>query len=272
LATGNHQPFGEPEHQPFHWPGGDRAALLIHGFPGTPAEMRALGTLLNERGWTVHAPLLPGFGPEIATLKQRRSSEWIAATRDAYQLLLRDYNSCLIVGNSMGGALAITIAAERAPTGVVLLAPFLRFANGWHHYLWPILKRLVREVRPFQKADFSSPEMRRAVAKMFKDADPDSAEVQRFVRAISVPTAAIDQVREIGRTASRAVARLQAPALILQGRNDLIATPERARALRYRLRDSTYIELEAGHDLVEPDGRAWAGVAHAVTAFADKLG
>jgi esterase/lipase len=34
--------------------GGDHAALLIHGFPGTPAEMLPLGTVLREAGWTVH--------------------------------------------------------------------------------------------------------------------------------------------------------------------------------------------------------------------------
>ncbi len=45
-------PFNGPEHADFTIPGGDPAALLVHGFPGTPAEMRPLAEALNERGWT----------------------------------------------------------------------------------------------------------------------------------------------------------------------------------------------------------------------------
>ena len=56
-----------PEHEPFFWEAGEPAALLVHGFPGTPAEMRPLGEVLHEAGWTVHGVLLPGFGPQIQT-------------------------------------------------------------------------------------------------------------------------------------------------------------------------------------------------------------
>ena len=39
----------------FELSGGDRGALLIHGFTGTPEEMRFLGHALHDRGLTVHA-------------------------------------------------------------------------------------------------------------------------------------------------------------------------------------------------------------------------
>ncbi|MBN1992742.1 MAG: alpha/beta hydrolase [Anaerolineae bacterium] len=32
------KPFQGDEHQPFYWNGGQPAALLVHGFPGTPAD------------------------------------------------------------------------------------------------------------------------------------------------------------------------------------------------------------------------------------------
>jgi carboxylesterase len=233
--------------------------------------MRALGLLLKDAGWTVHAPLLPGFGPEIATLQERTYGEWIAAARESYQRLHHDYERCLLVGNSMGAALAMIIAAERAPGGLVLIAPFFRFAVGWHDLLWPIIKRVIREIRPFGRADFASPEIRRAVARMFANADPDSAEVQRFVRAISLPTAALDQVREIGHAARKLAQRLYAPVLILQGRSDPIALPRHTRALRDRLLQSDYVEVEAAHDLLEPNGSGWPEVERAITQFAGKV-
>lgn len=47
---------------PFILTGGDDGILLIHGFTGSPAEMRPLGCYLHERGLTVSAPLLPDHG------------------------------------------------------------------------------------------------------------------------------------------------------------------------------------------------------------------
>lgn len=49
--------FQEKEFEPFKWPGGEPAALLVHGFPGTPAELRSLGKSLHLSGWTVEGLL-----------------------------------------------------------------------------------------------------------------------------------------------------------------------------------------------------------------------
>ena len=71
--------FAEDEHQPFRKSarGAMRgAALLVHGFPGTPADMRPLAASLAAAGWDVDAPLLPGFGPQIITLPNRHHAEW----------------------------------------------------------------------------------------------------------------------------------------------------------------------------------------------------
>ena len=48
----------EPEQlQPFRLRGGVRGCLLIHGFAGTPPEMRGVGEFLAARGYDVMAPL-----------------------------------------------------------------------------------------------------------------------------------------------------------------------------------------------------------------------
>jgi pimeloyl-ACP methyl ester carboxylesterase len=56
------QPFPGLEHQPFAEGDGPATAVLVHGFPGTPAEVRPLAAALVAVGWRVRAPLLPGFG------------------------------------------------------------------------------------------------------------------------------------------------------------------------------------------------------------------
>ena len=54
---------------------GPIGVLLIHGFPGSPVEMRLIGEYLNEREMTVLAPLLPGHGTTPEDLYQRKYPE-----------------------------------------------------------------------------------------------------------------------------------------------------------------------------------------------------
>ena len=56
-------------------------ALLLHGFPGTPAELRPLGQALAFAGVRAQAPLLPGFGPAMQRLGDVGAREWLAARR-----------------------------------------------------------------------------------------------------------------------------------------------------------------------------------------------
>src|SRR5512147_1194374 len=98
------KPFDGSEHRSFLWEGSDCAALLVHGFPGTPAEMRPLGTVLRDAGWTVHGLMLPGLGADIASLEQRAGRDWSDAVRQALAGLQQHYSPVLLVGYSMGGA------------------------------------------------------------------------------------------------------------------------------------------------------------------------
>ena len=266
------KPFSHAENEPFLWKQGQRAALLIHGFAGTPAEMRALGVLLNNAGWTVHAPLLPGFGPEIETLPDRSYQEWVQTVRTACESLQREHETILLVGNSMGGALALRLAEENLPAGMVLLAPFICFAVWWHNLLWPAVRRFVPELKPFQHADFSSPQVRRMVRRMCDGANPDDAAVQQHLRAIGVSIRALDQLKELGRSAFIVAPRVNTETLILQGRHDLLVSPRSTRTLARRFpKPPQYLEFDGGHDLVEPEGPAWPDVARHVLGFAQGL-
>ena len=76
---------------------GKPAALLIHGFPGTPAEIRPLAPILNLAGWTTRGLFLPGFGAQIDSLVQRKSQEWIDAAVEALRSLQTQHFASLVV-------------------------------------------------------------------------------------------------------------------------------------------------------------------------------
>jgi carboxylesterase len=117
----------------FTLPGTRAQALLLHGFTGTPYEMRPLGDALAARGIGVHAPLLPGHGTVPAQLNHTRAEAWLAAAHRAFDELDPSVPR-LIAGGSMGGLLSLLMATERPKeiAGLVLLAPALEyFASGW---------------------------------------------------------------------------------------------------------------------------------------------
>lgn len=66
-----------------------------------------MGNAFRQAGWTVEGVLLPGFGPDIGTLDRRSFHDWINAVKKSFDALHQEHEQIVIVGNSMGGALAL---------------------------------------------------------------------------------------------------------------------------------------------------------------------
>jgi len=73
---------------PFDLPGGEKAALLIHGFTATPFEVRKLGGVLNRTGLRVVGPLLPGHGQTPEALNKTRWQDWYESCNARLQEML----------------------------------------------------------------------------------------------------------------------------------------------------------------------------------------
>lgn len=265
------QAFQGLEHHSFRLNGGAPAALLVHGFPGSPAEMRPLATALHAQGWTVEAVLLPGFGPEFETLAERRSEEWFAAVRDALRALQQEHETVMLVGLSMGGALAVRVAAVEAPAALVLLAPFWTLDN----VLWralPLIKTVFPTFPIFRllKLDFSDPEVRQGVQNFMPEADLDDPAVQDAIRNYRLPLKMFNEIRRTGLAAYDVVGQVAAPTLIIQGTEDELVKPAYTRRLKTMLAgDVRYIELPAGHELLKPEMPAWHQVCQSILDFAE---
>jgi carboxylesterase len=266
--------FPGEAHQPFHLVGGRPAALVIHGFPGTPEEMRAIGEALHGQGWTVQGLLLPGFGAEIRTLIERRYAEWQAAVEGALAELKRDHHPVLLVGYSFGAALSIHTATRLAPDGLVLLAPFWWAEPRWlapaSLFLSPFLPHAVR---PYARSNFGDPHFRAGLAKLLPEADWDDPATQHAIRRLAVPTTLFQEVRET-RQVITLVRQLNLPTLIVQGRQDAMVRAANTQRLvaewgkqAQPRRAPRYVEVDAGHDLTERRSMGWAHVERAVLEF-----
>ena len=266
------KPFDGRDHRSFLWQESDRAALLVHGFPGTPAEMRPLGIALKEAGWTVNGLMLPGLGADIEKLDQCTSRVWLDAVQQAVEELKRQHSIILLVGYSLGGALTLSAASEQRPDGLVLLAPFWSFGDRWFNLLWPVMKIFFPCVKPLKRADFAASEVRRGLQRMFKDIDLDNPQIQEALRQVTVSSKPIEQIRQLGRRAFMQVAKIDMPTLIIQGSRDKIVPPLRTkRLINGFVSRVEYHEVDAGHDLIDPQSGAWDQVKERVLKFAASL-
>jgi len=103
-----------------------RALLLLHGSGDTPQTLRYLAERLNAAGYTVYAPLLPGHGRSPHAFTQVSAVGYLSAAREALATLREKSSWVGVVGLSMGGAIAVQLAASSPDVRVlVLLAPYL---------------------------------------------------------------------------------------------------------------------------------------------------
>jgi carboxylesterase len=118
-----------PDHSPFsstfRGDGPRIGVVLSHGFTGSPHGLRAWAQSLADAGFAVRMPLLPGHGTSWQELARTRWARWHEALDDTYRELDAQCDAVFVAGLSMGGALALRIAATRPVSGVVLVNPAL---------------------------------------------------------------------------------------------------------------------------------------------------
>lgn len=265
------KPFQGPEHQPFHLQGGPQAALLVHGFPGTPLEMRATAETLRELGFTTKGILLPGFGTEIETLPAKTAQDWLEAITIELAELRRAHPTLLLVGNSMGSALSLAAATRVKVDRLIVYAPFWKITNP----LWaalPVLRHILPRVQPMRimKPDFNNPQVREGMAEFLPGIDIDNPAIREQILDFALPIGLFDEIRKVGQLGYRAIPHQTAPTLILQGRDDHLVNPQltRANLKRYPV-PVTYAEFPGGHDLYDPSKPAWDAVREQVRVFCE---
>ena len=133
----------------------NKGILLIHGYTGTPAEMRLLGDHLHQEGYTVLGVLLPGHGTKPEDLNETQWQDWYAAVEDAFKRLKEHCSEIMVAGLSMGGLLAIKAAAELPVSKVAILAAPIYVQDKRVPFL-PLLRHFIKYLTKRQRCYFSA--------------------------------------------------------------------------------------------------------------------
>jgi len=262
-------------HDPFRLSPADSApvdgALLVHGFGGSPKEMRALAAVLASNGFLVEVPRLPGHGPDIRAIADYRLEDWTATVMaGAGHLREAGVRRLVVVGHSVGGALALATAAQVTPDALVLLAPFCWSTRAWQRAIGPLARVFLPPgFAVFSRMDLADAEVRRGMEGLLPGMDLDDPAVVAGLRDLRIPTVALEQLFRVSHAAEVAAPGVRAPVLAIQGGQDTVSRPAQTRRLLARLpAPASYIELDAGHDLASEASPVRDEVLRAVLAFA----
>jgi len=207
--------------EPFLLPGdpGKPGCLLIHGFTGTPKEMQWMGEFLSTHGLTCLGVRLAGHATALMDMIRSRYTDWLASVEDGYRLLRGIADSVFLVGLSMGGVLALRMAAELDIRGVVAMStpyslpadPRLSFAK--------LISRFVRYV-PKGAGDSSWVDH---VAEKDHVAYPQN------------PVRSIGELNELLREMRAALPRIRVPVLLMHSRDDRYVSPQSMELIQSNL-------------------------------------
>lgn len=210
-------PLARPDVDGFEMAGRrDATCLLLHGFTASPAEVRPLAITLAAAGFPVRAVRLPGHGTSDEELALTPPAAWADA---AEQALLETRGDVLVAGCSMGGLLALKLAARHPARirAVASLGAPLWFGDPRARLVLPIFRwtPLGRLVRFLPKGPTQIPEENR----------------KHHFTYLRFPVRGVLGLSDLMREAVTFVPKVTAPLLVLHGARDATAPPLSARRI-----------------------------------------
>ena len=101
--------------------------VLVHGYTGSPSSMRPWAEYLNQQGYTVRVPLLPGHGTKPEDLSEIKWQQWPEKVESELDELRKNCTKIFICGFSMGGGTTLHLATKHSDkiTGIILVNPMI---------------------------------------------------------------------------------------------------------------------------------------------------
>jgi carboxylesterase len=195
-----------PGAEPFSHEGSPTGVLLCHGFTGCPQSMRPWADHLAAQGLTVRLPLLPGHGTRWQDLQNTGWQDWYATVDRELRLLTDRCEQVFVAGLSMGGALAMRLAARHgdAIAGVSVVNTVLTMPRA-QQLLLPLARHVVT----------STPGIASDIA----------LEGMQEVAYRRVPLRAADSLRRLLALVRADLPQVTQPLLVMNSRVDHVVSP-----------------------------------------------
>lgn len=253
-----------PGAEPYFARGGATGCLVLHGFTASPSEVRWLAGHLAGAGHTVYAPRLPGHGTAFRDLSRFLWTDWYAGALDGYHLLRASCERVFVVGHSMGGLLALLLAASVPLDGVAALAVPIILRGGSLDYAG-LLKYVMPYTDQTDRGDF--PALVRA------EQERRSEPVLGRVRYERWSTAAVAELVKLAKVTHEHLPQVQTPLLLLYSTDDRTVPISNMGVIAAGV-GSTVIEQHtlSGSDHILPQDAQRETVFQLVADFVGRMG
>ncbi len=218
-------PFDPEVVRPWTLGEGRRGVLLLHGFAGTPPELRGLGEHLAAHGYLCRGPALAGHARTPEALEASTRHDWLSSAQAELDALAERCDTIMVVGQSMGGTIALHLAATdlRIAAVATLAAPV--WLGGVAARAIPVARRVMRWHRTGSDIDLYDLE---AIDDLYSHG----------LR----PMSAIHEFTLLLRAVRDQLAAVRAPVLVLHGGRDRTIDPANALEIEHRLVCSRQVE------------------------------
>lgn len=224
----------KPIFYPAAQPSSTHAVLLLHGFTGSPLDLKKLTNFLKNQGCACYAPIYSGHGLGAEALMNTSVDLWWQDALSAFEFLQsHGYAHISVIGHSMGGVFALRLAQLHQLTSVSTMCS-------------PIQKRPVDDLK------------NRLInyAQEYKKFEQKQAiQIEQEVAEFAVSDFSIlDKLSEFTALTGENLAKVECPVQVLQGELDDLCYQDSA-ALIYQQVSSTSREIKtypnSGHMLMQ---------------------
>lgn len=112
-----------PGAEPISIEGTRGGVLLLHGYTGTPQQIRPWAEGFARAGFAVEAPLLPGHGTIPEEMIATQWSDYVGAAEASYRKLAEHHQQVFVGGLCLGGNIATWLALQHpaATAGLMVI-------------------------------------------------------------------------------------------------------------------------------------------------------
>ena len=215
-------------------PSSKLGVYILHGFSSTTYEVKDLAEFLGENGYHSVANNLPGHGTSINDCNRIKYHHWMDKVKQDIAELSTKCDKVFVIGNSMGGVLALYIASLFPINGFVSAGTVLKFKNHFTtNYIVPIICNFL-PFRPKNKVNTSK--------------------TVKFYGYESYPLKALNQFKKMNKKIIPLIKNIKVPGMLIHSKSDKMSIKENLEIIKCNItkgKIKTFYVDKAHHNMFD---------------------
>ena len=233
--------------------------IMIHGFAGSPFDLKPLAVELTNLGYYVVLPATPGqidqgYSSEADDYQPEFYIGWI--NNLVSNEIEKSNGKIYLVGFSMGGTLSTIAAVSNKIDKLVLIAPFYSLTTA-NDFIWKSSRWLAKVINGVPNLTLGAIN------------DPEGDEVY-YPGSKVIRLDAFDSLARLAQTAVKCVPEVEVPVLVLGSINDEVASFSYTKELFSNRKNAKIIEYEKSNHVLLYDYDKESAISNIISFLENK--